>query len=1518
MRWSTAAPKATNSVGNTTRNPSRFSSPARTPLPAAQASTTPPPRQSLVYGPLTTTSVTTIVREESCKAKRKEEGDRDGARTDAAPASRTEREEGQRRRADSRGSHRSGASSSSSLPSPQRHATPTSDDLRALRQTRSLFLCGRGLLSLRHIQHLPEMLSLRFLSVHMNAIRTLEAGCLKTLRHLVELDLSANEVQELPVGCWTGLERLERLNLSSNLLTRLSPAAFRGLSALQWLSLGFNSLEDISGLGSVPAAAPLAYVDLCANRIATVEEVLQALTPHRAHLQELRLASPAPPDTTVGTSTDSTLNGSYWQVPENPLCSDVVEADSAPGAPEAGPSFTLPAPPSYVRHLLTFFPRLSVVNGVTYGVDPLEMLASSHPHNGDGSDVDENRRAERVAEETEGGGAVRSTSVHSPNKISDDNEDFARLLSQPLPRLPRSLTPSLSSSSSTTPSAQCSPHPTTSRHTSRSRRGRHSRSQSHERPRITLIAEQRRAEAKEASQLALVSQRRSDSGTTHNHLHGAHRRPHAIPSEGETQRRAGRRQSAPGPRRATLRRRSSSASTSPALSHVSSATASPSVVAPSQNASSFLHQQRQEQQHSSSASSHARQLHFDGDDPSHMQEEENDAEGTRVRQTRGTGQLSSVDGEGPSKASHQREIAEVTNKTARSSCRPQLSSEPRAACTRQMTATSTMTPSVPRCSPPGMTDTSDLSPSPDVRSVQRQTRAMLDDEGAFSVDMSSSDSAETSSVSLAIGNAQAPQGKKQATPVRNNSHIEGRDAVHTLTAPLGHSAKPSSSSSPQSTAAAAGAAARHTTSQVARRQPHVSASSTPFSTQPTHSSAGLPWRPKQISRGTSVEAGELQLNEDAAATVAAAVEKVRQETAALVEQLEEQAALRTTTIANLRRHLELTRSQYVDSQREAQQQKQQLQSQVAALKDELARRSEEAAIVQRKQQAQLNRAVDSVKAEWSRRLEAHEQHSAVLQEEAAAAHTRQVAELSESNAQLQQTAAVKTSQLTALERQVCVMEGEMDALRRRALAERQHTQAQIRLLLTEAEERRAVEAAASTTRFTCCGLFVACQSQLQRKAMQDASLELQETLDALDSEVRRSVAQASEYEAALQHATNEALQLRRQLEQPESDVQPAEGAAVVNSTSRLSSSPPASPRQPSTSEQVSSTWLETAAEKKSRTERQHNGDGAQDFALVSTPASTPIAPPPLPLCNPPCTSLVVAIVDDADVPLAAQSSMERSDVLAVTLYWRDAHARTEAQLRRVEAALQVATTTQQSLTSENTRLLRRVELLESEEAKAKAAYATLAQVAAQEKENLLRTLHTLRADMEKKDDALDALEEEARAKLNEKRRRIAELEDAVETLTAQHTRATEMNVSHRTELEAAQRSLAQLQSDLDKERSRVKSEVERQTAQLPEMERKQRDLSEMLATRVAQAHQHELEKKTLVHALTTAREQLLRLQDSNTLLSSANASAREQLTRQQGELDAARQQLRETQEATRAKQRATREALSQLMTADGF
>ena len=102
------------------------------------------------------------------------------------------------------------------------------------------------------------------------------------------------------------------------------------------------------------------------------------------------------------------------------------------------------------------------------------------------------------------------------------------------------------------------------------------------------------------------------------------------------------------------------------------------------------------------------------------------------------------------------------------------------------------------------------------------------------------------------------------------------------------------------------------------------------------------------------------------------------------------------------------------------------------------------------------------------------------------------------------------------------------------------------------------------------------------------------------------------------------------------------------------------------------------------------------------------------------------------------------------------------------------------------------------------------------------------------------------------------------------------------------------------------------------MEQKLRELSELLATRVAQAHQHELEKRTLIHALTTAREQLVRLQESNTLLAHAEAAAKEQVVRQQMELDAARQQLRETQEATRAKQRATREALSHLMTADAF
>ncbi|KAG5500157.1 hypothetical protein JIQ42_04492 [Leishmania sp. Namibia] len=1455
-----------------------------------------PPRQSIVHGPLaTTTVITTIVEGDATVEKSSGHRHSHGDGSATAPASMNDRESGPASRQSPR-----------RLPPPPPAPPPqysqcagflTKDetDLRALRQTRSLFLCGRGLLSLRHIQHLPDMLSLRFLSVHMNSIKELESGCLRTLRHLVELDLSANELREIPPGCWDGLGHLERLNLSSNQLTRLGPAAFSPLASLQWLALGFNSISDVSGLRSVPASARLAYVDLCANRIARLDEVIDALTPHRAHLQELRLESPpspspmttAPadggacyPSATTSASLSDSLSGAiaHWPIQQNPCClSTGSAARGAGGGKEEGSGGAAsgrgisrasaaarshPADTNYVERLLSYFPRLLVVNGVSYGVDPLHFLrqqrqpreleaqAGEETSAADVTtavantsplallpDVDESKRSPPL--HRVGSAKSRQAGVGTLGDSTPASHAFAQLLRRPLPH------PLLSSSSSSTrsPSLALPESPKKRRRghnrhrtSSRSRACSSSRHRSHasachsSTPRESSRHGHRAAAApaaaaqkghdsdrmvppSESAAPAITSPTPSQQGpqaTVSSAVASAPQRApetdivSVAPAGGASRRevplRHGRRSTAAKPRRASLRRHSSSNTSSCATSPFSATVPSLAEVSPSVPQE---HPRRQPPQTIPSASNaatpHARKLHFDAAAVTSIPEASQTPSATPS-----TGQLM------PS---------------------GEKSSEP---------TLLQMSPS-----PAGVTDSSEVSPPAATASGQRE-------------------------------------------------HCGGDGASHPNHGSL-------------ATSTGGGTATRGIANERATLDPLPPLAGAGLAT-------ALRWRPKRISRGTCTERG--------AGTPSSVSRDAK--LAAEVEQLQEQLALRTTTISDLRRHLDLTRAQYVEGQREAQQRQQQLRCQVSALKDELARRGEEMTILQRKQQAQLNRAVDSVRAEWVRRLEAAEQQSAKAYAEAAAAWESRLARAEEEKLHLQQTVTVRAAHVATLERQICAMETEMQTLRDHAVMQQRHWAARAGLLLAEADSRRLLATSAATS---CAQLYHSFSDsfiRLHAEALQEAVRGREQAEEALREQQATWRTQVTVYEDAIRHAASavrnavtgkhtadhlpplppvrtlsalsEALPMAwATFPSPTPAGVTAPQLELLVLSDHSSSSPAASVQDTKEDDQRDRRWptVERAA--------------ADDSALVSTPTTE---------------SLRVAQGDDsghaaaASCGAASDALKQMADVDAadtVTEYWRGACGRVEAQLHRVEAALHVATLTQQSMATENTRLLSQVEALEAEKKELTAIQSTSG-VISQERDNLLRTLHTLRADMERKDAALDALEEEAHAKLNEKRHRIAELEERVEVLTAQQTRATEVNASMRGELETAQAAVERLQRELVNEKERCKVVAQQQSEQMPDLERKQRELFELLATRNAEAHQHQLEKKTLVHTLTIAREQLVRLYDSHQHLSSAHASAKEEITRLQMKLDTAQQQVHDIQEATRAKQKATFEVLSHLMT----
>ncbi|CBZ27657.1 conserved hypothetical protein [Leishmania mexicana MHOM/GT/2001/U1103] len=1315
------------------------------------------------------------------------------------------------------------------------------------------------------------MLSLRFLSVHMNSIKELESGCLRTLRHLVELDLSANELREIPPRCWDGLGHLERLNLSSNQLTRLGPAAFGSLASLQWLSLGFNSIIDLSGLRSVPASAPLGYVDLCANRIATLDEVICALTPHRTHLQELRLESPSPrssmttaaagsgafsPPTTMSTSLNDSQDGAaaYWPIEENPCClatgPDTQDADggnvdvsggAAGGRGNSrvhGAVCSSPSAANYVERLLSYFPRLLVVNGVSYGVDPLHALRqqrrSQEPEVQVGTSavdataavVDASPFASLCSADQSAwgrsllcaGGAESSPA--GVERLADGtpiSDVFAQLLKRPLPRLRRS------SSSSRSPSSASSGGPKKRRHSrnrhrtdsrqrarSSSRHRSRSSSSSSSPPRESSRHGHRAAAAPVAAAARaeqdadwMLTSFKSAAPAAANPLppqqdpQAAPRKPREVSedsvvaagaaSKEEAPLRHGRRATAAKPRRASLRRRSSSNASSLATSPLSGAASCPFAVSPLAA-------------------------------PEHYRE-----------------------------CKPRYEVATATSATE-------------AFCTPSATpSTGQLMPSVDKSSdlalplmspsPAGVTDTSDISPP------AAAARGPCERRGSGGENYRKDDSvvATTGSGTLTCATSKDPATLDPPPPLTS-----------------------------------------------------------------VGSAAVLRWKPKQVSRGTCTEQGA-----EALSTVSRDAELT-----AKVEQLQEQLALRTTTISDLRRHLDLIRTQYVEGQREAQHRQQQLRSQVSALKDELARRAEEATILQRKQQAQLNRAVGSVKAEWVRRLEAAEQHSAEAYAEATAAWGGRLAHAEEQELHMQQMVAVKSAQLATLERQTHAMEAEIQAIRGHSLMQQRHWAARTGLQLTEADKRRTLEGAAAASLAQLCRSFSDAAVQIQTELLREAERVRERAEEALREQQATWRAQVTAYEDAMRHAASEV----------HNAVAGRHGAAYLSPLPPTCTSP-ALPEDPSLSlvtvpsptlagvsaphheplalsdqgnnNQVVGAQADTKERDNMRertplaVERTAAADGS---ALVSTSTTE---------------SLRVTQGEDSGCAAGAECGAASNELKQVAdvgdsgtliAYWRCACARVEAQLHRVDAALHVATLTQQSMAAENTRLLSHVEALEAEKKESLAALHSTSEVAVQERDNLLRTLHTLRADMERKDAALDALEEEAHAKLSEKRHRIAELEEAVEALTTQQTRATEVNVSTRGQLEAAQATVARLQQELADARERCKAVTQQQVEQVPDLERKQRELSELLATSNAEAHQHQLEKKALVHALTMAREQLVRLYESHQLLSSAYASAKDQITQLQAKLDTAQRQVHEIQEATRAKQKATFEVLSHWMT----
>ena len=135
--------------------------------------------------------------------------------------------------------------------------------------------CGRGLARLRS------------LDLHDNRLRRLRADGFRSLRSLVELNLSGNEISVVDAGTFSGLVELRTLYIDANHLTAVVPAMFDGLTGLTTLDVSHNRLSDVAS-GTFRNLTALRSLHLHDNEIHAVRpEAWNGLN----DLLELNLAS---------------------------------------------------------------------------------------------------------------------------------------------------------------------------------------------------------------------------------------------------------------------------------------------------------------------------------------------------------------------------------------------------------------------------------------------------------------------------------------------------------------------------------------------------------------------------------------------------------------------------------------------------------------------------------------------------------------------------------------------------------------------------------------------------------------------------------------------------------------------------------------------------------------------------------------------------------------------------------------------------------------------------------------------------------------------------------------------------------------------------------------------------------------------------------------------------------------------------------------------------------------------------
>lgn len=685
--------------------------------------------------------------------------------------------------------------------------------------------------------------------------------------------------------------------------------------------------------------------------------------------------------------------------------------------------------------------------------------------------------------------------------------------------------------------------------------------------------------------------------------------------------------------------------------------------------------------------------------------------------------------------------------------------------------------------------------------------------------------------------------------------------------------------------------------------------------------APLKWRTKHVSRGTNTDdvatGGSLAASQvkktpttqkSTQTDTSLDLPCTRCDTAQLaLRRAQEQLTLRAAVEEDLRRQLALVRQRCLELQDEKQSAQRRLQSQVAALKDELTRRTQEQSIIRRKHAVELEQQIAHLREAHQKELEeVRKEAEAKMQEAVSTAVAAQQIKAEHAVHALREELEKREKEA---ERRVTTLSQQF----RTALREHQRAaedvargaglqRAQEQLIHEEAIARAAVELEAASATWQTHGphegvaedkplTFAPCAALAYRELLHLSQAERHSALQSWQQHREAYEEYCGELQAQCEDALQHSLQRCDQLQQRVRELE--EEKEQTHSATHHHKQPQQEAESPS------------AAVEHGLALTMQPSSPVNDICTDQPPASSPVHGVEE---TPEATSHSSSSNKLNGVPIRSlPPSSAASPTLASTAYWKCVVERQEDELRRLRGVCRVAEETQTALHRENSRLLEQLQVVQEELQKQrmqdkneKKEEEEVSAATTRERDNLLRTVHNLQEDLRKKDAAMDSLEAEALDKINDKRHRIAELEGELDGLQERLGKTTAQNAHYHDEIE------------------RLTSQLQEQHASTTSSDCSQRvrELEERLHSTAAQATQWERERARLVSALSLAREQLIRMHASHECVVREQHSAVAALAQRAAEVDALKTRLREVQESARAKQRATLEVLSHVMMAE--